>query len=72
MSRLARAARTRCMEMRLAAGVGPGVDHVRHKAVCLEDRSLAEDGHQDQHPCFAYWGRLHAQERKLVLGRKQE
>lgn len=62
----------RCKEIRLAAAEDPRADHVRHRVVCLVDKSPDEDDHQDQHPCFACQGRLHVQGRRLVLERKLE
>ena len=64
--------RSRYMEMQLVAGEDPKVDRVHRKVEFLEGKLRGEDDHQDQHPYFAYRGRLHVRGRRLVPVRRRE
>ena len=59
------------MEIRLVAAEDPKAGRVRRKVVCLVGKLPDEDDHQDQHPCFAFQGRLHVQVRRLVLEKRR-
>jgi hypothetical protein len=63
--------RSRYMETKLVVGEGQEVGRVHRKVECLVGKSLDEDARRDQHPYFAFRGRLHVRGRRLALAMRQ-